>query len=230
MSMLLCDQQKCDRFAWSAPSSVAHGGGSPRERSGNATRALLDPMSDRSKDPFSALRSRDFANLPAMIRHLLSPRSGLLGQLVRFGMVGGLVTLFYLTVTTVLYKVAGLPFQLALAIGFAFSLLLHFTFQRLFVWVHYEGFALAFRGQVGRYLTMAGSQYGITVASTAVLPHALGVSTEIVYVATMAVVTAAGFMLMRFVIFHADAGTVDPSLEPLVDANRSEHVRVPERG
>jgi putative flippase GtrA len=137
-----------------------------------------------------------------MIRHLLSPRSGLLGQLVRFGMVGGLVTLFYLTVTTVLYKVAGLPFQVALAIGFAFSLLLHFTLQRFFVWVHANGFALPFRGQVGRYLLMAGTQYGITVASTAVLPDVLGISTELVYVATMAVVTTAGFLLMRFVIFH----------------------------
>jgi putative flippase GtrA len=146
-----------------------------------------------------------------MIRHLLSSHSGLLGQLVRFGMVGGLVTLFYLTVTTVLYKVAGLPFQVALAIGFAFSLLLHFTLQRVFVWVHANGFALPFRGQVGRYLLMAGTQYGITVASTAVLPDALGISTELVYLATMAVVTIAGFLLMRFVIFHAD---------PAVDAAR----------
>ena len=143
-----------------------------------------------------------------MIRHLLSPRSGLLGQLVRFGMVGGLVTLFYLAVTTVLYQVVGLPFQVALAIGFAFSLLLHFTLQRLFVWIHIDGFALPFRKQVGRYLAMAGTQYGITVVSTAVLPRALVVSTEIVYLATMAVVTTIGFLLMRFVIFHAESDAV----------------------
>jgi len=128
----------------------------------------------------------------------------LLGQLVRFGMVGGLVTLFYLAVTTILYQVVGLPFQVALAIGFTFSLLLHFTLQRLFVWIHIDGFALPFRKQVGRYLAMAGSQYGITVASTAILPGALGISTEVVYLATMAVVTTVGFLLMRFVIFHAD--------------------------
>jgi len=141
-----------------------------------------------------------------MLGHLFSPRSGLLGQLVRFGMVGGLVTLFYLAVTTALYKLAGLPFQAALAIGFAASLLLHFSLQRIFVWVHYSGFALPFRHQVGRYVTMAGAQYAITVTSTAVLPSALGISTEIVYLATMAVVTTAGFLLMRFVIFHARPG------------------------
>lgn len=162
-----------------------------------------------------------------MIRHLLSPRSGLLGQLVRFGMVGGLVTVFYLTATTVLYQVVGLPFQAALAIGFALSLLLHFTLQRLFVWINYEGFALPFRGQVGRYLAMASAQYAITVVSTAVLPSALGISTEIVYLATMAVVTSIGFVLMRFVIFHADSSTVDPTHVPVLEGTYTERVRVP---
>jgi putative flippase GtrA len=128
-------------------------------------------------------------------------------------MVGGLVTLFYLTTTTLLYKVAGLPFQAALAIGFVASLLLHFTLQRLFVWMHADGFALPFRHQVGRYVAMAGTQYGCTVAATAVLPDALGVATEIVYLVTMAIVTIAGFLLMRFVIFHAGAET--PSVAPV---------------
>jgi putative flippase GtrA len=154
-----------------------------------------------------------------VIRHLLSPRSGLPGQLVRFGMVGGLVTLFYLTVTTVLYQVLGLPFQAALAIGFTVSLLLHFTLQRLFVWMHYEGFALPFRDQVGRYVSMAGAQYGTTVVSTAVLPRVLGISTEIVYLATMAVVTTAGFVLMRFVIFHAGSNAIDSTPAPLVEVD-----------
>jgi putative flippase GtrA len=140
-----------------------------------------------------------------VLRDLLSPRSGLLGQLVRFGLAGGIVTVFYLTLTTVLYKVAALPFQAALAVGFAASLLLHFTLQRVFVWMHYEGFALPFGHQVGRYLVMACAQYGTTAASTALLPGALGVSTEVVYVATMALVTTTGFLLMRFVIFHASS-------------------------
>jgi len=95
------------------------------------------------------------------------------------------------------------PFQLALAIGFASGLLLHFTLQRVFVWTHHEEFALGLRNQVGRYLTMAAAQYGVTAVSTAVLPGLLGVSTEVVYLATMVVVTTAGFLLMRFVIFHA---------------------------
>jgi putative flippase GtrA len=116
------------------------------------------------------------------------------------------VTVVYLAVTTVLSQVVGLPFQVALALGFVSALLLHFTLQRLFVWVHEDGFALPLRHQVGRYLLMAGAQYGVTAASTAVLPGALGVATEIVYLATMAVVTTSGFLIMRFIIFQGQTG------------------------
>jgi putative flippase GtrA len=141
--------------------------------------------------------------LRVVIRDLRSPRSGLRGQLVRFGLAGGLVTLVYIAITTVLSQLLGMPFEAALAIGFVSALLLHFTFQRFFVWIHYEGFALSFRNQVGRYVVMAGAQYACTVASTAVLPGALGISTELVYLVTMAIVTSTGFLVMRFIIFHA---------------------------
>jgi putative flippase GtrA len=147
----------------------------------------------------------------AKIAHLRSPHSGLLGQLLRFGMAGGSVAIVYLTITTVLSQVLGVTFQVALAIGYASSLVLHFTLQRVFVWMHDEEFALRLRHQVRRYLTMAAAQYGLTAASTAVLPGALGVSTEIVYLATAAVVTVTGFLIMRLVIFHAGAST---ALEP----------------
>ncbi len=151
-----------------------------------------------------------------------------MGELIRFGLAGGVVTVFYLTVTTVLYQVAGLPFELALAIGFVSALLLHFTFQRLFVWIHHDGFTLPLRRQVRRYLAMAGLQYALTAVSTAVLPSALGVSTEIVYLATMAVVTTTGFLVMRFGIFHGPSpGAVtrqaredDPEKDSRVLANQ----------
>jgi len=146
---------------------------------------------------------------PALVRYLRSPRSGLLGQLFRFGLTGGFVTLVYLTVTTVLSQLAGLAFELALAIGFACALTLHFSLQRLFVWIHDDGFALRFRGQLGRYLLMAGAQYGCTAAATAVLPGALSVPTEAVYLVTMALATTTGFLVMRFIIFHG----AEPALE-----------------
>jgi putative flippase GtrA len=154
--------------------------------------------------------SFDRRTLRVVFRDLRSPRSGLLGQLVRFGLAGGFVTLVYIAVTTLLSQVVGLPFELALGIGFVSALLMHFTFQRLFVWVHEDGFALSFRKQVARYLTMAGTQYACTVAATAILPGVLGVSTEVVYLLTMAVVTGAGFLIMRFIIFHAETPPSEP--------------------
>lgn len=160
--------------------------------------------------PFAPARRPDVGSAQALARHLRSPRSGLLGQVVRFGLTGGLVTVLYLTVTTVLSQVVGLPFEAALAIGFLSAIFLHFTLQRLFVWIHEDGFALPFRHQVGRYLLMAGAQYGCTAASTATLPGALGLSTEIIYLATMAVVTTTGFLVMRFIIFHGSTSVAEP--------------------
>jgi putative flippase GtrA len=123
--------------------------------------------------------------------------------MLRFALTGGAVAVVYLTVTTVLSQVLHAPFQLALATGYACGLLLHFTGQRLFVWVHENRFALAVRTQLRRYLAMAAIQYGLTAASTLTLPRALGVATEIVYLCTVVVVTASSFMVMRFLIFHA---------------------------
>ena len=142
-----------------------------------------------------------------MIGDLRSSRSGLVGQLLRFGLAGGFVTIVYLTVTTVLSQVAGLAFEAALAIGFVSALLLHFTLQRVFVWRPEDGFALPFRRQVGRYLLMACAQYVCTAAATAVLPDALGVPTVLVYLVVMAIVTTTGFLVMRFIIFHGSTST-----------------------
>jgi putative flippase GtrA len=178
-------------------------------------------MTDRLTDLSSAPRRRGPVSARAVIRHLRSPRSGLFGQLVRFGLAGGLVTLVYVTVTTVLSQMLGLPFEVALAIGFVTALLLHFNLQRLFVWIHYEGFALPMQHQVGRYLAMAGMQYGCTAAATAVLPGALGISTEVVYLATMAVVTTTGFLVMRFVIFHGKPSAASPAPGPAVKVGAS---------
>jgi putative flippase GtrA len=152
------------------------------------------------------LRARDLPVrrvLPA-VRTLCSPSSGLLGQGVRYGLAGGAVALVYLSTTTLFAEVVRIPFQIALAIGFCVALVVHFTLQRLFVWSHQEEFALPLHHQAGRYLTFAGTQYGLTIASTALLPAALGVSTEIVYLVTAAVLASTNFLVFRHGIFHAD--------------------------
>jgi putative flippase GtrA len=140
-------------------------------------------------------------------RDLRSPSSGVRGQGVRFAIAGGTVALVYIGTTIVLATIVGLPFQIALAIGLVVSLVVHFTLQRLFVWTHHEEFALSLQQQLGRYLVAAGTQYGVTAASTAVLPPFLGVSAPVVYLGTVAVVVSTNFLVFRHGIFHANPRT-----------------------
>ena len=138
-----------------------------------------------------------------LARTLRAPESGLLGQGVRYALAGCTVALVYLATTIVLADLVGMPFQAALAIGFSVGLMVHFTLQRVFVWTHHEEFALPLHYQAGRYLLVAGAQYGVTVASTSLLPRLLGVSTEFVYLATVAVTISTNFLVFRHGIFHA---------------------------
>lgn len=144
-------------------------------------------------------------------RTLRAPDSGVVGQGVRFALSGSIVAICYLATTTLLAEVAQTPFQAALAIGFSVAVMVHFTLQRMFVWTHHEEFALSLRHQAGRYLAVAGVQYGITAASTALLPRTLGVSAEIVYLATVAVVLGINFLVFRNVVFHAKRSGQEPA-------------------
>lgn len=141
--------------------------------------------------------------LAALIRALLAPGSGTLRQGARFALAGGTVALVYLSVTTLLASVVGLPFQAALAIGFCVGLVVHFTLQRTFVWTGRGEFALPLHHQAGRYLLVAAAQYGVTAASTSLLPEWLGIATEIVYLATVALLITTNFLVFRNGIFHA---------------------------
>jgi len=137
------------------------------------------------------------------VRHVRATDIGLLGRGLRYVIAGGIVTVIYLTITTVLANIFGLPFQLALGIGFATALVVHFSLQRFFVWVHIEEFSLPARKQIGRYLLVAATQYGTTAAVTAFLPSALHISTTIVFFGWTIVVTASNFVIFRHGIFHA---------------------------
>lgn len=156
----------------------------------------------------------------AMARTLLDSRSGILGQGVRFATAGGAVSLVYLGTTLVLADVIGVAFQVALASGFCVALLVHFTLQRVFVWVNDGDFALRLHQQVGRYLLVAGAQYGLTVASTSLLPPLLNVPTEVVYVVTALVLISTNFLVFRHGVFHARA--------PADDERTSDASEVPE--
>lgn len=129
--------------------------------------------------------------------------SGVLGQGVRYAIAGAGVMVVYIA-TTLGLAAAGVPFQVALVVGFGVAVTTHFVAQRRFVWRHGPPFALAARRQAGLYLAITAVQYGLTALSTSILPGALGVATNVVYLATAACITVATFVVLRTRVFHAE--------------------------
>lgn len=129
--------------------------------------------------------------------------SGRFGRGFRFVLSGGGVALLYLTLTTALAEVAGVHFQLALAVGYATALAAHFSLQRFFVWAQDEEYVLSLHAQVARYVALAAAQYGSTVIVTLTAPPALHVRPTVVYVAWTLVVSAVGFVLFGRGVFHS---------------------------
>jgi putative flippase GtrA len=128
---------------------------------------------------------------------------GVLAQGVRFALSGLVVSVVYITITTVLSAVAHLPFQAALVIGWCFAVSVHFTLQRKFVWSSQAQYALPFGRQARRYLVVAGAQLAVSAATTTLLPPVLGVSSEVIYLGTAVVLTLTNFVVFRFGVFHA---------------------------
>jgi len=139
-----------------------------------------------------------------LVLHMRSPESGSLGQGIRYAIAGTGVAAVYMLTTLFLANVAGLPFQVALVIGYGVAVTTHFFTQRHFVWAHAQTFALPVGRQARRYLTITLAQYGVTALSTAVLPSALGLPTNLVYVATVVCVTGVAFLLLRSRVFHPE--------------------------
>jgi putative flippase GtrA len=146
------------------------------------------------------------------LRWLLAPEAGLLGQGVRYILGGCTSVALYMLITTILALVVALPFEVALAIGFCLMVCVNFTLHRVFVWVNHEGFALPIHRQLGRYLSVALTQYGLTAASVALLPRVLALSSEVVYLATVTGFAALTFLILRHRVFHAQRSSLlDPT-------------------
>jgi putative flippase GtrA len=140
-------------------------------------------------------------------RDRLPATAELRGQGFRFVLVGGISAGVYVGTTTFLAEVIGVPFEGALAIGFALALITQFSLHRVYVWRHATAFALSLRHQFARYVAIAVFNYGVTAAITGTLPHALGVSPEVVYLPTVVALPVVNFFVFRSRIFHA---AIDP--------------------
>jgi len=137
---------------------------------------------------------------PAALR--AAPHRQVALQLVRFGLAGAFVFGIYTGGTLLLSGPLGLPIALAIAIAFPVALAINFTMQRHFVFLDHDTFALGARTQFARYLAAALCNYALTTIIVVTVPHALGVSPQLVFVITAMAMSLLGFTIVRGWIFH----------------------------
>lgn len=126
------------------------------------------------------------------------------GEPFRFAVAGGVTALVYFGGTLLLSGPVGLPIQLSILVAYATSLAVHFTMQRVLVFRDHDAFELAVHQQAGRYLTLAAIQYAFTATATAVLPSALGLSDQVVYVLSAGTAACVTFLVLRRHVFHPE--------------------------
>ena len=123
------------------------------------------------------------------------------GRAMRFVIAGGAMSVFYLSLTSILALI-GVPFQAALVVSFLSAVALHFTLQRLFVWSRSGEYALPMRQQLKRYLPLVSIQYVTTAGATAILPARTGLPVLAVYIGITLLYSLFNFLFFRARIFH----------------------------
>jgi putative flippase GtrA len=121
----------------------------------------------------------------------------LLAQGGRFAAVGAFITVLYLAVTTAA-RLAGAPWWLAIAIGYAIATSTHFVLHRTVVFRREEGFQLTLGQQLPRFIAVVICQYAVTTLAVTLLPG----PEYVVFFAVAACVTVASFLLLRTKLFH----------------------------
>ncbi len=125
----------------------------------------------------------------------------LLAQGGRFAAVGAFITVLYVAVTTAA-RLAGAPWWLAIAIGYAIATSTHFVLHRTVVFRREEGFQLPLSQQLPRFIAVVCCQYAVTTLAMTFLPGLLGLPEILVFFAVAACVTVASFALLRTKLFH----------------------------
>jgi putative flippase GtrA len=135
-------------------------------------------------------------------------------HLSRYAVAGAVVALVYVGGTLLLSGPVGLPIQAAIPIAYVVAVALHFVLQRTFVFRHDGDFALSVHEQVVRYVLIAATQYPATAALTALLPELTGVSDQVAYLITVALISLTFFFVLRGGVFHPEKRRVAHEQHP----------------
>ena len=121
----------------------------------------------------------------------------------RYALAALVVAGVYIGLTLALSGPGGLPIQFVIPFALATAVAVHFVLQRRFVFGDRSSFALSVAEQARAYAVMVPIQYGLTALGTAVLPGLLGTTEQVAYVATVAIISATTFLILRSRVFHA---------------------------
>jgi putative flippase GtrA len=133
-----------------------------------------------------------------------APRTGLVSQLWRFVVVGGLSALLDFGVYHLLLHVLGAPSWLARAISFICGTTMAYLLNKRFTF----GGAAGGRGRLAGFVLLYGTTFAIAVGvnalSLAVLPE-IAFKATIAWVISQGTATVINFVMLRWVVFRADS-------------------------
>lgn len=124
-------------------------------------------------------------------------------QGLRYIAVGCLVAGLYFVITAGLSELAGLPFQLAMLVGYSTALTVHFVLHRSYTFTTEQGYALSASHQAGRYVTFAVAQYLVVAGAVALGTSLFDVSPLLIWLAIVTPLIAVSFLLLRTRMFHS---------------------------
>ncbi len=121
---------------------------------------------------------------------------------VRWAISGTTVAISYVGATALLSGPLGVDIQVAIPIAYVSAAVLHFTLQRYFVFHDAGAFALAIHHQIGRYVAIGLTQYGLTAVTTAALPALFGIPDLVAYLLATVAFSVTAFFVLRGGVFQ----------------------------
>lgn len=128
--------------------------------------------------------------------------------IARFLLTAGAVTVVHLGLVTTMF-LSGLSIQIALAIAYVISLVIHFTLNRQWVFASDDGYAFHLNAQGARYIGVAMASYALNAVGLALLPGLLDIPELAAFFLLTFTVGCVSFFVLRKWIFKASATPKD---------------------
>jgi putative flippase GtrA len=123
-------------------------------------------------------------------------------RLSRFVLTAIAVQVVYASLMAIFLLGLDLPRQVALLIGYAGALVVHFTLNRQLVFAPTDGYVHGLSSHGSRYLVTAAVVYAITALGLALVPGAIGVAPYVAWLLLAAAIGVANFVVLSRFVFR----------------------------